>query len=99
MSEETPVEGVPRVPVLPEVGTKGTGLWEVKTKRTLQASSRENRDITHPVKRALGGAPVREVPLVEGAPMREQALAPVPVPRRDASLGERGGSPSRQLFR
>ena len=89
-------------PVLPEVSARrnaSLGFAGVKPKITPQSSAREGRDITDPVKSAPGGAPEREVPSVDGAPRRAQASAPAPVPRKEASLGERGGSPIRETPR
>ena len=54
--------------------------------------ARESRDITDPVKRALGGALVPEVPPVEEALRRAQA--PPPAPARGGTLAwERQGEP------
>ena len=88
---------------LPVVNVKGrqTGFCEGDPKEAgvQRSSDRESRNITDAVKRAPGGAPVREVPQVEEAPTRTQAPALVPASMRDASLEERGDSLSREPYK
>ena len=88
---------------LPVVSVKGRqhGFCEGDPKEAgaPRSSDRESRNIPDPVKRAPGVAPVCEVPQVEEAPKRAQAPAPVPASMRDASLGERGDSLSREPYK